>query len=96
VSLPEFKVERVEIDTAEGSTSWYAVTCPRSACGGEFWVPLKWAVLTWIDQDLEGRLFITGRPCPHCSKTAAIPKAIRVTPAEPRSPRVVRRRRVKT
>jgi hypothetical protein len=93
--LPSFYVEPVQVDEADGSTSMYVVTCPRKECGREFWVPLSWAVLTWVDRDLEGRLFITGRPCPHCSMASAIPEGVRVTPSEPRSPRVVRRRRAK-
>lgn len=96
MTLEPFKVERVEIDTADGTASWYALTCPRPSCGGEFWVPLYWAVLKWTETDeAQGRLFITGRPCPHCSRAAAIPEEIRVTPSEPRKPRVVRRRRAK-
>jgi hypothetical protein len=92
MALPEFKVEQVEIDERTGTHSRYAVICPR--CGEDFWVKLSWAVLRWVDQDeSQGRLFIIGRPCPWCSKTAAIPSDIRVTPSEPRSPRVVRRRR---
>jgi uncharacterized protein with PIN domain len=63
--LPLFEVEQVEFDTEDGSSSAYAVTCPR--CGGEFWVRLGWARLVAVEGAGGQLSFPSGRPCPNCS-----------------------------
>ena len=92
-TLPNYEVERFHIDEPGGSYDMYQVRCPRSGCGAPFWVPLSWRAL----REVEGAsglppARVYGRPCPHCSRAAAIPPELRLAPAtKPR--RVVRRKK---
>lgn len=85
MNLPEFEIEELNVEATDGSSSMLIVRCPRRDCGEEFWVSLKWRVLRLVNLTV-----IWGRPCPFCSRAAAIPEAWAV---QPKKPRIVRRRR---
>lgn len=89
MNLPDFIVEELNVNSADGSSSMLAVTCPRRDCGGEFWVPHTWSVLRRVEGNGQVNI-VWGRPCPHCSRTAAIPPAFAI---KPKQSRIVRRRR---
>lgn len=73
MTLAEFTVERVEVDSPDGTTSMLAVTCPRSGCRGEFWVTHKWTYLATVLGANNQMVVVYGRNCPYCSRAARIP-----------------------
>lgn len=81
MTLPVYEVEQVDVHEGAGSYSMYSVTCPRRGCRGVFWVPIAWARLRAVEGANGQWTVILGRPCPHCSKTAAIPEAVRIMPS---------------
>lgn len=87
MTLPVYGVEIVHVDSEDGSTSRYIVTCPR--CEGEFWVALSWATLVPVEGAGGQVTLIIGRPCPYCSKAAEIPAEIRIEPRR----RIVKRKK---
>lgn len=64
--MPKFKIERLEVDSADGSHTVLCVGCPE--CHGEFWIGTRWAFLA------PHRMGIRERDCPYCGTPGAIPK----------------------
>lgn len=93
MALDSFVVELVQLNETTGSHSMYIVRCPRKTCGWEFWVPIAWARLRAIDGVNGQQTVVTGRPCPHCSRTAEIPADVRIEPVLRRVVKIKRRSR---
>lgn len=74
-TLPEFGVKLFHIDEPGGKYDMLEVRCPRKECGETFWVPLSWRVLRPVlGSSLLPPARPFGRPCPCCSRAAAVPE----------------------
>lgn len=74
MSLPEYEVTRMNVDTDKGSTDMLKVVCPRKGCGREHWVESVWRVVVPTSgSSLQPDARPVGRSCPYCWKAAAIP-----------------------
>jgi hypothetical protein len=79
MNLPPFEVAPFHIDTNEGSFDMLRVKCPRLSCKREFWVARIWGVITPIVGRTEDPpALVVGRPCPYCSRAAAIPEEFQI------------------
>jgi hypothetical protein len=67
--IPTFDVKRRKIN---GGQQVLIVTCPRPDCRNWFMVGLYWCRLQSKPEQLRRR------PCPHCWRTAKVPKLPRV------------------
>jgi hypothetical protein len=101
VNLPPFKVAPYWVDTGDGSFDMLRVFCPRKGCEREFWVARIWSLIQYVpgrSDDPDAR--VVGRPCPYCSRAAAIPEPFQIDPRRAKAAhkpkpnrRIVRRRR---
>lgn len=95
--LKEFDVSRFHMDDESGSYDMLKVVCPRKGCGLEHWVPPVWGVIRLVvgrTEDVPAR--VSGRVCPHCSKTSLVPPKYRIEPEQkPRRTKLKIKRRPK-